>query len=103
MVPGGAAIISWKFINIKRALNYTNIFLFGESALSIAGHREGQTLFATVEQAGIRCYLVVEPLPLGGGWDWTVWRHGAGPRKIEGGFAPAEAEAMAAAEAAARR
>jgi len=60
-------------------------------------------LFAAVINGGgqTRYHLIVERLPNGRGWDWTVWRPGDEPRLARHGMASSVAEAMRAAEAAA--
>jgi hypothetical protein len=47
-----------------------------------------------------RYHLLVERLPNGSGWDWTVWRPGDPPEAARHGVAPSAAAAMRAAEAA---
>lgn len=42
--------------------------------------------------------LVVEPLPNGTGWDWTVWCPDEPPKESRYGYAPDRAAAIAAAE-----
>lgn len=50
-----------------------------------------------------RYHLIVERLPNGRGWDWTVWRPGDAPEAARHGVAPSAADAMRAAEIAARQ
>lgn len=57
-------------------------------------------LFAAVinDDDQIRYHLLVESLPNGGAWDWTVWRPGDAPDAARHGIASSAAEAMRAAE-----
>jgi hypothetical protein len=51
---------------------------------------------------GAPYHLIVEQLPNGSDWDWTVWRPGDAPEDARHGVARDAAAAMRAAEAAAR-
>ena len=57
---------------------------------------------AVINGSKARCHLVVERLPNGHEWDWTVWRPGEPPEHARHGVAASAPAAMRAAEAAAR-
>jgi hypothetical protein len=63
-----------------------------------------EALFAAVGGGSnnARYHLIVERLPRGSGWDWTVWRPGDAPADALHGVASSAADAMQAAEAAVR-
>jgi hypothetical protein len=62
--------------------------------------RAGDNLLTAIVigPGGILYHLVIEPLPDGVGWDWTVWRRDEPPEDSQYGEASDRAAAIAAAE-----
>jgi hypothetical protein len=71
---------------------------------SIVWETDADTLFGTATSSdGHRPYrLIVEKLPSGMGWDWSVWRAGDPSTAIGHGTGFTSANAQASAEEAAR-
>jgi hypothetical protein len=68
--------------------------------MAIVWERSGDAFHADTEAAdGSRYHLIVERLPDGGEWDWSVWRQNDGPRAAQHGTADTVQEAMREAEA----
>jgi hypothetical protein len=70
----------------------------------IVWESDGAALFGTglSAQGQVVYRLVVERLPSGSGWDWSVWRSGDATKSISDGTALSDANAKADAEKAAR-
>jgi hypothetical protein len=76
----------------------------GSGAMRQLWRKVDESLYAAVigGRGGLRYHLIVERLPGGDGWDWTVWRPGDPPEAARHGVAPSTVRAMRAAEAAVR-
>jgi hypothetical protein len=74
------------------------------SIIDIVWQTDGAMLFGVgrSSQGQVLYRLVVERLPGGVGWDWSVWRTDDLAAAISHGTAPSSGDAMADAEAAAR-
>ena len=65
-------------------------------------HNSDDTLSATVVSGGVGYHLIVEPLPRGDRWDWTLWHPGDALEAARHGDASSAEIAMQAAKTAVR-
>jgi hypothetical protein len=84
VIGGPLSAISWRHAADMRVCWYNA----GDGLLTAVAMESDGTLYR----------LVVERLPNGAGWDWSVWRPGEPPGSSQYGDTPDKAAAIAAAE-----